>query len=171
VSKKVSERTTGSGLSRRDALKRGAIIGGAAWTAPMLQTISAPAFAQASPISTCTDLFVVQIEQGAHVCAGPGFGGRDCLGENSVGTGGAANGCGKLASIVENADGTWTVTLAQGCEFTAGFSKCGSPTNPAGCKPAQQVAPGVITFFPCPSGPQGQNQGISNIQLLFCCAP
>lgn len=163
------EGAPGSELNRREALKRAAIIGGAVWSVPVLQSIAAPSFAQGSPRPGCTDVFLVKVDQGAHVCEGPGFGGRDCLGENGVSTAGAEDGCSKIASIVENPDGTWTVTLVAGCQFTAGFSKCGSPNNPAGCTSAQGSGQRVATFVPCPSGPKGQNQGISNIQLLFCC--
>lgn len=43
------DRVTRTGLSRREALKRGAIIGGLTWSVPVLQSISTPSFAQASP--------------------------------------------------------------------------------------------------------------------------
>jgi hypothetical protein len=43
------DRAPRPGLSRREALKRGAIIGGLTWSVPVLQSISAPSFAQASP--------------------------------------------------------------------------------------------------------------------------
>jgi hypothetical protein len=38
------------GMNRRDLIRRGAIVGGAAvWATPVMQSLSAPAFAQASP--------------------------------------------------------------------------------------------------------------------------
>jgi hypothetical protein len=43
------------GISRRDLVKRGAIVGGAAmWATPVIQSLAAPAFGQASPLcSAC----------------------------------------------------------------------------------------------------------------------
>jgi hypothetical protein len=41
-------------LSRRDLLKRGAVAGAVAWTAPVVLSMRTPAFAQGSPpIRTC----------------------------------------------------------------------------------------------------------------------
>lgn len=42
---------TPTGIDRRSLLKRSAVVGGAlVWTTPIVQTIAAPAFAQASPV-------------------------------------------------------------------------------------------------------------------------
>jgi hypothetical protein len=39
------------GLNRRDLIRRGAIVGGAAvWATPIMQSLAAPAFGQASPL-------------------------------------------------------------------------------------------------------------------------
>lgn len=49
--------TDGSGLTRRDTLRRGALVAGATlWTAPVLQAIPTPAFANGSPVGegNCT---------------------------------------------------------------------------------------------------------------------
>lgn len=40
------EGTTSSGLSRRDLLKRGALVGGLAWATPVILSVRAPAYAQ-----------------------------------------------------------------------------------------------------------------------------
>lgn len=47
------EGMTSRGLSRRDLLKRGAVVGGLMWTAPVIQSIRTPAYAQPYPIRTC----------------------------------------------------------------------------------------------------------------------
>jgi peptidylprolyl isomerase len=54
-----------SSLSRREALKRGAIIGGVSWSLPVLQSLAAPAFAQtgAAPVDP-ENLLIVETTQG-----------------------------------------------------------------------------------------------------------
>lgn len=37
------------GISRREVLQRGAMVTGAAWTAPILHSLTVPAYAQVSP--------------------------------------------------------------------------------------------------------------------------
>lgn len=49
---------SGRRINRREALKRGAVVTGAAWATPILTSIRTPAFAQASPPpppGTCAD--------------------------------------------------------------------------------------------------------------------
>jgi hypothetical protein len=48
------EPTEGSGLARRDFIKRSAIVGGMVWAAPLIQ--SAPAFAQTGTPQGCQDI-------------------------------------------------------------------------------------------------------------------
>jgi hypothetical protein len=49
------EEKTTSGVSRRDVIRRGAIIGGAVWAVPVVQSLAAPAFAAGSPPQNCAD--------------------------------------------------------------------------------------------------------------------
>jgi hypothetical protein len=47
-------RETGQkGLSRRDLLKRGAVAGAVAWSAPVVLSLRTPAYAQGSPFHAC----------------------------------------------------------------------------------------------------------------------
>lgn len=46
------EEAVRKGLTRRDLLKRGAVAGAVAWSAPVVMSIRAPAYAQ-SPIRSC----------------------------------------------------------------------------------------------------------------------
>jgi hypothetical protein len=41
------------GLTRRDLLKRGAVIGGLIWTAPVIQSVTSRAFAASSELISC----------------------------------------------------------------------------------------------------------------------
>jgi hypothetical protein len=47
------EETHPQGLTRRDLLRRGAVVGGLMWTAPVILSIRTPAFAQPYAFRTC----------------------------------------------------------------------------------------------------------------------
>ena len=53
---------TGGGLSRRALIRRGAIIGGVVWAAPVVQSMTSPAFAAGSQVhhDPCTAMFFVK---------------------------------------------------------------------------------------------------------------
>ena len=58
--------------SRRDVLKKSAIVAGAAWAAPVLQSVTVPAYA-GSPLPPCEDCPIVvfdSIELGEGIFAG-----------------------------------------------------------------------------------------------------
>ncbi len=44
----MTDKNSRSGISRRDVIRRGAIIGGVAWSAPIVQSLTSPAFAAGS---------------------------------------------------------------------------------------------------------------------------
>jgi len=48
---------TGAGLSRRDLIKRGAVVGGVVWAAPVVQSLSSPAFAGTPGGGECENFF------------------------------------------------------------------------------------------------------------------
>jgi len=49
-----TRRVQGRTVSRRELVRKGAIVGGAIWVSPVIQSIATPAYAQASPPrSTC----------------------------------------------------------------------------------------------------------------------
>lgn len=82
------ESDAASGLSRRDVLKRGGIVAGVAWTAPVLMSVMTPAVAQSPcpderppcdgvccvPEDNCVDQ-----GDGTFDCVPPGGIGGDCL--------------------------------------------------------------------------------------------
>jgi hypothetical protein len=49
----VSEGAVRQGISRRDLLRRGAVVGGVLWAAPVIQSLRSPAFAASPVTSTC----------------------------------------------------------------------------------------------------------------------
>ncbi len=117
-----------TGLSRRDVLKRSAVVGGLVWIAPTI--LAGPAGAS---VVTCPANRRYAIKHGSpnRGCEVPG--------RNAGGTGNCAadggvtefqNGCclePTLVSFVESANGTiHTYTLAPGVGFSRGFAKCAS---------------------------------------------
>jgi hypothetical protein len=168
----------GAGLSRRDALRKGAVVGGAVlWAAPVVQGIGlSPASAQpASPrpgpdlkaISFIVFRFRCGTQNYAVKIDAPGTGDEACgaiPGDNpGQGCGleaqpGDVNG-GDACSLFTlqpalDAEGEVTmvtVVLGGGCTFLSGFSKCGSPkstTTP--CVPATSPTAGTGVFLGCP---------------------
>jgi len=47
----------GAGLSRRDLIKRGAVVGGVVWAAPVVQSLTSPAFAGTPGGGECENFF------------------------------------------------------------------------------------------------------------------
>lgn len=152
-------------VTRREVLRRAAIVGGAAWAAPVIQSITTPAFAQVSP--ACRGCFAVKVESSG-VCEDingtihcpdcrPGL-------PQSQSPGGC--GCG-FRVVFEDCDpgsGAATLTLPPGCTFEGGFSKCASDL----CEPAVDNGDGTVTFPPCPR--PGKNPAcVSYAQFCFCC--
>ena len=72
-----------NGLSRRDLIKRGAVVGGVVWAAPVVSSMANPAFASSPPPpGECTDKYRFQIDYGKTTFdtpTDPTKGNRDCL--------------------------------------------------------------------------------------------
>ena len=87
------------GISRRQLMKRGAVVGGTIlWAAPVIQSLSAPAFAQTNtpkPDNTCCACKQPNPQTGAH-CQTNGFTQAQC----DAFCGGANN----VESYTQNAD-------------------------------------------------------------------
>lgn len=156
-----------SSTSRRDALKRGAVVGGLLWVTPAVQMIGiSPAHAQStSPGGGGVDLkgisfieFSFTCEGTLHYakidtidsptsfdCEGPSHKGAHC----GVSRTGAANGCGKftLSDLVYDDGDLVRVTVNLTCtdaDFVAGRSKCGQECV------VQSVSGTSAMFFGCP---------------------
>lgn len=160
------EQSEKQGLTRRSAIKRIAVVGGAAWVVPALQTLNMPrANAQTAGGSPRTVCFCVKWDPtDANPChEGPGQ--CNVCTEDSV-----EGGCSPPQfTVTQNGDGTWTVTLNAGCTFLEGHavSKCGHTL----CEPAiPNPSDTGATFLPCedPSPPPA-NHEISHIEFVYCC--
>ena len=134
------------GISRRDLLRRGAIVGGTVlWVTPVIQSMRTPAYAQVTPGRNC---FAIKWE--------PGDGCEDANGTVFCISGDLqAGGC---SGVGFTSDTNWTATLPAGCTLEQGCSKCAQECN---CD-ATQVG-NTVTFHPC-----GVHD-ISHIELKYCC--
>lgn len=142
------------GVSRRDLLRRGAIVGGLVWAAPVIQSIRSPAFAQVSPIRRCYAIKWDPVD-GCEDADGTVF----CITEPpNQQTGGCDQG------VTFTSDTNWTATLPAGCELIQGCSKCAEDL----CNCGAVATPNpdgttTVTFFPCGTF------DVSHIELVFCC--
>jgi hypothetical protein len=151
------------GLTRRELIRRGAIAGGLAWSAPVLQSLGTPAFAQGYPCRP--GCFWVKVERpgpegGVGVACEDANGTvtcPNCLGGRSQDLGGCCWVAGRVVFEPENG-GCATLTLPPGCEFLGGFSKGCDPD----CPPATLTADGAE--FCCPDG-----KDVSHVEFCFCC--
>jgi hypothetical protein len=70
------------GVDRRDFIKRGAIVGGMVWAAPLVQSLGSPAFAQGGTNGdeTCTTFYNFKVEKEGEnwTFVGCSLGAQDC---------------------------------------------------------------------------------------------
>ena len=168
------------GVSRRDMLRKSAIVGGAlVWTAPAVQSLAGPAFAQTAGSpggqENCVYYAISILPTGCSSVAGSvAPGDTACLRNNELALFNSAQdgGCAFFLGLTQM-NGQWVVRLDASVTASSvrGFSKCGSD----GCQPIASAVDGTtatgdtLVFVPCAtSGPNGQAQGISNVQIVFC---
>lgn len=163
------EPASGSGISRREALRRGAIVGGAVvWASPVVQTIGMQkAYAQTTPAVTDISFIALLLNCGgttyrvkweSDFTGGPdecgnSFAIGDCNPADFVGTADVST-CPSGVTAAVNPNGSVTVTLGS-CTITDFIVKrgqcCAGPSE-AGEPPAG--GSGQVTF-PIPSSNQG----------------
>lgn len=168
------------GLTRRDMIKKGALLGGTLmWTTPAIQAVGMrPALAQ-TPSPTCNVWYAVKIERVGELGDWECFDIFDQTNPNGTGTcldvedaplTVSAGGCGHIT--VEHvapegaADKTWVVRLDPDCQSAAG-AQCAIKTGQASCvvggcqwDPIERT----LTF----ESPNGQD--ISHVEFTFCCS-
>lgn len=167
-------------ITRRQALRRGAALGGALlWTAPTVQTLGMGRAMAASPSGVCI-LYCVKYDVGSGWTE-VGNGQGNCLVCPSVAVDGLPPDIGQ-ASVSGDAETVLNVTLPPGCSVfdstatgtpdeLAGPSgvwvKCGSSRHGQACH-FQSVDPGATAFSvsPCANG-----KGISHFELVIECCP
>ena len=178
-----------SGLTRRELLKKGAVLGGAlVWAAPVVQVIGMrPAMAQ-STSPDCPNLYCLKAEVSSGVLGsfgplggGQGEGQGNCLKEDedcdpnvpsSI-----LNWLNDPAHVTGDPENGFTITLPLGCrlaEFAGGsedsffggvsaVAKCGKKGHTQPCYAAVDNTDGTLTFQ-C-----GNDTDVSHIELIICC--
>jgi hypothetical protein len=143
------------GISRRSLLKRGAVVGGTVWAVPVVQSLSAPAFAQGVLYGGGrTDLSYIAIvydcgsgarglkidvpegcadadtTSGCDLLAGCGGTGEtpDCNNGDFFGTTPSGS-CADIQSATVDDNGNVTIILQPGCQIIRAAAKCGSGTG------------------------------------------
>ena len=175
----MTDDTTGnSGLSRRDLIKRGAIMGGVVWAAPAVTSMASPAFASSPPPNGCTDKFRFKIDYGQtsfSTPSSPSNGEQDCLPDDWANVPGAI---GSDGSIPGHAGGKITVqwdyngsnkcaliTLPPGCLLLDGDAKAGSTQGGTlDCDDADPVVGSANQYVVCLT-----RRSFSNITGIVCC--
>jgi hypothetical protein len=148
-------------ITRRETLRRAAIIGGVAWSAPVLQTLTSAAYAQAYPgceIIYCAKFDNITESSATCVECGPTVTTGNC-----IASGGALEGCGRASAVVTPTP--ITVTLSPGCQCLEAEAKVGDPGG--GCGGAGQVTCAGNTASATEE--PGQGEGLSNFSVRFCC--
>ena len=180
------------GFSRRDMLRKTAIVGGAlVWTAPAVQSLAGPAFAQTvgSPrgAEVCTYYAVSLTIQGtgSYTCADTAGssapGATDCVSDPppSASNFPAATpgGCFYVLGVSESAPDAqgntkWVVLLKPETDANTvqGFSKCGDTGCQAVSSSTNGTTQDTLIFTPCIVTTKNgvKTQEISNVQIVFC---
>jgi hypothetical protein len=148
-------------VSRRDALKRIAIAGGAAWTLPAIQTVHMERAyaATGSPSKKCYTVYIDK-QYGCEEAPDLDQHVFKCLaGKIEQNRGGCS-----FLGVSFDPDGTgrWFVTLDAGSVFVAGFSRVAGRCIPS---PTPPGSTGVIEFDPAPPG---QGGAIQHVELTYC---
>lgn len=176
------QRPERSGISRRSLLGRGAIVGGTAWAAPVIHSLSAPAFAQGLMYGGGrTDLSYIALVydcgsgprglkidvpsgcQDADTTSGcdlltgcDGVGATPSCGDFFRGT--PSGSCDDLTSGTVDANGNVTIVLRNGCRVTRVAGKCGSGTSACRQTPSSSIS-------------VGGNSGTVTVSDNFCPSP
>ena len=157
-----SDPPTSREVSRRDALKRIAIAGGAVWAVPAIQTVNMQrAYAMGgSPTRRCFSLYIDK-KYGCQEAIDLDPNVFKCLKGQLESTQGGCDLVG--VSIDPNGDGKWYVSLDPGSTFVAGFSRIAGKCIPS---PSPPGSTGIIEFDPGPG--VGPKFAIQHLELTFC---
>lgn len=161
-------------VSRRDFLKRGALLGGAlVWTTPVVQVVGMnPAMAQV-PSPACIVWYAIKIDPSEDPACidisnqrDPNGRGR-CLDVDDLSVAPVEGGCDKVVSFTTPSDPEpWTITLDSDCELQVCVVKAGDEPCAFGPNSVCSWDPATHTVtFPNPGMPE-----ISHVEIAFCCA-
>jgi hypothetical protein len=179
----------GGGLSRRALIRRGAIIGGVVWAAPVVQSMTSPAFAAGSEVThdPCTATFFVKYHlptsehrfgfwsgtegTGRWSCRPPSYDAAikpSLTGKGHAKAAGGAlvswanvAGAGNITAVYVPKTRCLTITPPGSCRLFEGLVKQGGHCVPV---PLAAPYPSTRQFF---SGRRGS--AISYVSLVLCC--
>lgn len=168
-------------LSRRDFLKRGAALGGAAlWVTPMAHAVALEA-SVAEPVSPlCNVWYAVKIQrvdnttvpECVDIFNQSTTNSGKCLDVDDLPEPPVSGGCAHIVDAQLAAEGatdkSWTITLDRDCRYLEGSAKCTVKTG-AGCFQGNctwDYATRTLTFSP----PPGTSADISHVEFGFCCS-
>ena len=168
-------------ISRREALKRGAVIGASVlWVTPAVQGVSMmrSAAAATSPPPDQPTYYAVKIDEDG--CEdiwdqvgqdqNPNASKGKCLTPNAGALAVVPGGCGVVKSFETYFDDEtdWTVTLAKGCEIVGDGSLALVKAGKECVRGAPTGVGGQTWSF---ANPASNGKGISNVQFVICCYP
>lgn len=177
-------------VSRRDMLRRSALVGGAlVWTAPAVQTLASPAFAAGSPreenqcvvfyrfkLNVSDGAFVFEAEEcGGNLpggCVPDGYGddSRLCPTGYNPTTGALTFSDGLVVTLRLSTDGQCaTLSLPAGCQALDVDLKGGNGENV--CEEDLNTVPGGVQLCSQESTGGSSFADISYLAGTFCCAP
>ena len=171
-----------SGLSRREVLKRGAVLGGSLiWAVPTIQAIGmSAAFAnETSPV--CNVYFAAKIGQEGQeedapiICVSihnQGVGPGKCLNVVQIAEDNpftvSDGACDRVESFTSPDEANWTVTLDPGCQLwdaAVGIKSGGSGSE---CVP--QAGYSLSTDGRTITFEKPLDHAISHVEFIFCCS-
>jgi hypothetical protein len=170
-----------SEITRRDLLKRGAVLGGAVmWATPVVQVVGMrPALAQeASP--GCNVWYAVKVEREGDstvpVCEDITGGANppgQCLDVGAAlpsGVTPSGGGCDHFSAILaaeDAANKSWTITFDEDCQFVPDAGRCtvGQASQCFDTNTCQYDAATRTLTFSTQTG-----QDISHVEFVFCCS-
>ena len=161
----------GGGFSRRDLMKRGAIVGGTVvWATPVLQSLTTPAFAgtpgeEGCPEGKVTHKFKFEVgEDGSVSCVDPG-GSSPGGGCSFPGWGDASDGeCAGTSASYDPDTLCMTITFAASCDAETATAIVKTGVNDDFCVGDPSTTPAGDTLVVC-----GVTQDISSVAVLICC--
>jgi hypothetical protein len=178
------------GVDRRDFIKRGAIVGGMVWAAPLVQSLGSPAFAQGGTNGDeqCTYYCNFKVEKvggiwtfvdcelGEGNCPTSHWAlGSECCVVNSGGTASSATGTinnkGTITILFSGTDqSVATISFSSSnCKLLDGDAKAGSINSPSQSVECFDFTPSGSSYVATAENDAGAPIGISNIVGTVCC--
>ncbi|MGH2595260.1 MAG: twin-arginine translocation signal domain-containing protein [Actinomycetota bacterium] len=159
----MSDKPLDQHVSRRSALKKAAVVGGALWVTPAIQSVNmTKAWASVGSLGTdpCYSVDIdVNLHGGVSYDTDAGF---RCL--SPKGTWGGPY----LIVATSDGAGGWIITVGNpGARVAEGYAKARDTDADAGCNPGTLTATNAMRFA-ATTDPSGKPVKVRDIELTFC---